>query len=98
MSKMTQVDFVPKEMVSYCKETQTPTESITHEQKAGKNRRKLTFLPHKLWLNSFNWTKSLLDEEEDEEITAPQPVSDTQEEMDDKGEQQEEGKCDKHHN
>ncbi|XP_008331968.1 cytoplasmic dynein 1 intermediate chain 2-like isoform X3 [Cynoglossus semilaevis] len=64
MSKMTQVDFVPKEMVSYCKETQTPTESITHEQKA--------------------------DEEEDEEITAPQPVSDTQEEMDDKGEQQEE--------
>ncbi|KAM3865981.1 dynein, cytoplasmic 1, intermediate chain 2a-like [Diretmus argenteus] len=35
MSKLTQVDFLPKEMVSYCKETQTPTEAITHtEQKA----------------------------------------------------------------
>nr|XP_033505434.1 cytoplasmic dynein 1 intermediate chain 2-like isoform X3 [Epinephelus lanceolatus] len=30
MSKMTQVDFVPKEMVSYSKETQTPTEAVTH--------------------------------------------------------------------
>uniref|UniRef100_H3BWS9 Dynein cytoplasmic 1 intermediate chain 2 n=1 Tax=Tetraodon nigroviridis TaxID=99883 RepID=H3BWS9_TETNG len=28
MSKVTQVDFVPKEMVSYCKETQTPTEAV----------------------------------------------------------------------
>uniref|UniRef100_A0A8C5BXN0 Dynein cytoplasmic 1 intermediate chain 2 n=1 Tax=Gadus morhua TaxID=8049 RepID=A0A8C5BXN0_GADMO len=27
MSKVTQVDFLPKEMVSYCKETQTPTET-----------------------------------------------------------------------
>ncbi|XP_058486861.1 dynein, cytoplasmic 1, intermediate chain 2a-like isoform X1 [Solea solea] len=64
MSKVTQVDFVPKEMVSYCKETQTPTEALTHaDQKA--------------------------DEEEDEEITAPQPVEDTQE-KDEHGEQQEE--------
>lgn len=37
MSKVTQVDFVPKEMVSYSKETQTPTEALTHtDQKAGK--------------------------------------------------------------
>uniref|UniRef100_A0A671Z3S0 Dynein cytoplasmic 1 intermediate chain 2 n=1 Tax=Sparus aurata TaxID=8175 RepID=A0A671Z3S0_SPAAU len=35
MSKVTQVEFVPKEMVSYCKETQTPTEALTHtDQKA----------------------------------------------------------------
>ncbi|XP_061879865.1 dynein, cytoplasmic 1, intermediate chain 2a-like isoform X2 [Entelurus aequoreus] len=33
MSKVTQVDIVPKEMVSYSKETQTPTEAHT-EQKA----------------------------------------------------------------
>lgn len=30
MSKVTQVDIVPKEMVSYSKETQTPTETLTH--------------------------------------------------------------------
>lgn len=37
MSKVTQVEFVPKEMVSYSKETQTPTEAVTHtDQKAGK--------------------------------------------------------------
>lgn len=37
MSKMTQVDFIPKEMVSYSKETQTPTEALTDtNQKAGK--------------------------------------------------------------
>lgn len=36
MSKVTQVDFVPKEMVSYSKETQTPTEAVGQaEQKAG---------------------------------------------------------------
>lgn len=37
MSKVTQVDFVPREMVSYSKETQTPTEAATThtEQKAG---------------------------------------------------------------
>ncbi|XP_036939785.1 cytoplasmic dynein 1 intermediate chain 2-like isoform X3 [Acanthopagrus latus] len=35
MSKVTQVEFVPKEMVSYSKETQTPTEVLTHaDQKA----------------------------------------------------------------
>lgn len=40
MSKVTQVDFVPKEMVSYSKETQTPTEALTHtDQKAGKQLR-----------------------------------------------------------
>lgn len=39
MSKVTQVDFVPREMVSYSKETQTPTEVVTHtEQKAGEIR------------------------------------------------------------
>uniref|UniRef100_A0A8D0AHQ7 Dynein cytoplasmic 1 intermediate chain 2 n=1 Tax=Sander lucioperca TaxID=283035 RepID=A0A8D0AHQ7_SANLU len=39
MSKVTQVDFVPKEMVSYSKETQTPTtEALTHtDQKAEKD-------------------------------------------------------------
>uniref|UniRef100_A0A671Z3Y9 Dynein cytoplasmic 1 intermediate chain 2 n=1 Tax=Sparus aurata TaxID=8175 RepID=A0A671Z3Y9_SPAAU len=31
MSKVTQVEFVPKEMVSYCKETQTPTEEEDEE-------------------------------------------------------------------
>lgn len=36
MSKVTQVDFVPKEMVSYSKETQTPTEAVANtDQKAG---------------------------------------------------------------
>ncbi|KAF7222742.1 dynein, cytoplasmic 1, intermediate chain 2a isoform X1 [Nothobranchius furzeri] len=35
MSKLTQVDFVPRELVSYCKETQTPTEALSHtDQKA----------------------------------------------------------------
>lgn len=38
MSKVTQVDFLPKEMVSYSKETQTPTEAVSHtDQKAGKS-------------------------------------------------------------
>ncbi|XP_069562155.1 cytoplasmic dynein 1 intermediate chain 2-like isoform X3 [Brachyistius frenatus] len=30
MSKVTQVEFIPREMVSYSKETQTPTEAATH--------------------------------------------------------------------
>uniref|UniRef100_A0A672IWZ2 Cytoplasmic dynein 1 intermediate chain 2-like n=1 Tax=Salarias fasciatus TaxID=181472 RepID=A0A672IWZ2_SALFA len=30
MSKVTQVDFLPREMVSYSKETQTPTEALSH--------------------------------------------------------------------
>lgn len=39
MSKVTQVDFLPREMVSYSKETQTPTEVVVHtEQKAGAKR------------------------------------------------------------
>lgn len=38
LSKVTQVDFAPKELVSYSKETQTPTEALTHaDQKAGKS-------------------------------------------------------------
>uniref|UniRef100_A0A6Q2ZQJ5 Dynein, cytoplasmic 1, intermediate chain 2b n=1 Tax=Esox lucius TaxID=8010 RepID=A0A6Q2ZQJ5_ESOLU len=32
MAKVTQVDFPPKEMVSYSKETQTPTDTQTHTQ------------------------------------------------------------------
>lgn len=45
MSKVTQVDFVPKEMVSYSKETQTPTEALTHsDQKAGKQPSTQTLL------------------------------------------------------
>uniref|UniRef100_A0A668VE54 Uncharacterized protein n=1 Tax=Oreochromis aureus TaxID=47969 RepID=A0A668VE54_OREAU len=46
MSKVTQVDFLPKEMVSYSKETQTPTEAMTHtDQKAGKETLSQTFTP-----------------------------------------------------
>uniref|UniRef100_A0A3Q2YXF3 Dynein, cytoplasmic 1, intermediate chain 2b n=1 Tax=Hippocampus comes TaxID=109280 RepID=A0A3Q2YXF3_HIPCM len=56
MSKVTQVDIVPKEMVSYSKETQTPTEAHT-DQKA--------------------------DEDEDDEISAPPPAEDAQEEKED---------------
>lgn len=45
MSKVTQVDFVPKEMVSYSKETQTPTSALTHaDQKAGKQTHTFYFL------------------------------------------------------
>uniref|UniRef100_A0A8C7ZPD6 Dynein, cytoplasmic 1, intermediate chain 2b n=1 Tax=Oryzias sinensis TaxID=183150 RepID=A0A8C7ZPD6_9TELE len=37
MSKLTQVDFLPKEMVSYSKETQTPTDALSQsDQKAGR--------------------------------------------------------------
>lgn len=44
MSKVTQVDIVPKEMVSYSKETQTPTETLTHtDQKTGKTMKKCIF-------------------------------------------------------
>lgn len=49
MSKVTQVDFVPKEMVSYSKETQTPTEALTHsDQKAGKMHKCMFFQPFTL--------------------------------------------------
>lgn len=44
MSKVTQVDIVPKEMVSYSKETQTPTETLTHtDQKTGKTMKTCIF-------------------------------------------------------
>uniref|UniRef100_A0A8C6PZ24 Dynein, cytoplasmic 1, intermediate chain 2b n=1 Tax=Nothobranchius furzeri TaxID=105023 RepID=A0A8C6PZ24_NOTFU len=67
MSKLTQVDFVPRELVSYCKETQTPTEALSHtDQKA--------------------------DEEEDEEISAPPPADGAQDEKDEHGEGQDDGK------
>lgn len=98
MSKVTQVEFVPKEMVSYCKETQTPTEALTHtDQKAGNAKANpFSLLP---WLNQ-NWIKTqsnlpvcVPDEEEDEEVAAPPPAEDTQEEKDEQGEQQEEGKA-----
>ncbi|XP_034744798.1 cytoplasmic dynein 1 intermediate chain 2-like isoform X3 [Etheostoma cragini] len=47
MSKVTQVDFVPKEMVSYSKETQTPTtEALTHtDQKADEEEDEDTTAP-----------------------------------------------------
>lgn len=46
MSKLTQVDFVPKEMVSYSKETQTPTEAVSHtDQKAGISHEGTRLLP-----------------------------------------------------
>lgn len=53
MSKLTQVDFVPRETVSYSKETQTPTEALSHsDQKAGKHKIN-TFLQ----IFFFNFTK-----------------------------------------
>lgn len=46
MSKVTQVDFLPKEMVSYSKETQTPTEAVSHtDQKAGNSHQGTPLLP-----------------------------------------------------
>lgn len=46
MSKVTQVEFLPKEMVSYSKETQTPTEAVIHvEQKAGNTQTQMCVLP-----------------------------------------------------
>lgn len=46
MSKVTQVDFLPKEMVSYSKETQTPTEAVSHtDQKAGNSHEGAPLLP-----------------------------------------------------
>lgn len=42
MSKVTQVDFAPKELVSYCKETQTHTEALTHTEQKGKQEHKHT--------------------------------------------------------
>lgn len=96
MSKVTQVDFLPKEMVSYSKETQTPTEAMTHtDQKAGKETLSQTFTPAKSKLSGGRKKKVNLcfaDEEEDEEITAPPPAEENQEDKDEQGEQQQEGK------
>lgn len=93
MAKVTQVDFVPKEMVSYSKETQTPTDALTHaDQKAGKHTN-ILFLFSNLYPG---WIKSVSahvpEEEDDEEITVPPPAEETQEQKDEQGEQQEEGK------
>lgn len=58
MSKLTQVDFAPKEMVSYCKETQTATEALTHsDQKAGtKTSKRFTLAYLKLNKNEIKPT------------------------------------------
>lgn len=94
MAKVTQVDFVPKEMVSYSKETQTPTDALTHaDQKAGKHIQTHAFLSP----NSYHdWIKSVsvrvAEEEDEEEITVPTPAEDTQEQKDEQSEQQDEGK------
>lgn len=96
MSKMTQVDFSPKELVSYSKETQTPTEALSHtDQKAGK--RTQTFPSHSLSTSvmkivSKKYVSVFVLDEEDEEITAPPPAEDTQEENVDQSEQEVEGK------
>uniref|UniRef100_A0A7N6B8Z8 Dynein, cytoplasmic 1, intermediate chain 2b n=1 Tax=Anabas testudineus TaxID=64144 RepID=A0A7N6B8Z8_ANATE len=42
MSKVTQVDFVPKEMVSYSKETQTPTDALIHADQKAETPKELT--------------------------------------------------------
>uniref|UniRef100_A0AAX7SUL8 Dynein, cytoplasmic 1, intermediate chain 2b n=1 Tax=Astatotilapia calliptera TaxID=8154 RepID=A0AAX7SUL8_ASTCA len=61
MGIVTQVDFLPKEMVSYSKETQTPTEAMTHtDQKAGKETLSQTFTPAK---SKVNAPKELTEEE-----------------------------------
>lgn len=92
MSKLIQVDFVPKEMVSYSKETQTPTEASAHtDQKAGEPS--LMFF---LFCSPFlklicNNLRLYLDEEEDEEISVPLLTEDTQDEKNEQNEQQEEG-------
>lgn len=57
MSKVTHVDFVPKELVSYSKETQTPTEALPQiDQKAGKAHNKACFPDLLLWPNQ-SWIK-----------------------------------------
>lgn len=95
MSKLTQVDFVPRETVSYSKETQTPTEALSHsDQKAGRQRwthfyRFIFKTLPKLILRNLPLRVS--DEEEDEEISAPPPTEDTQEDVDEHGEMQEDG-------
>lgn len=91
ISKLTQVDFVPKEMVSYSKETQTPTEAVAHtDQKAGKSHNNTPLLA--LLNVSPSSHVDVSDEEEDEEISAPPPVEGALEEKEEQGEQQVEGK------
>ncbi|KAG7263736.1 hypothetical protein CRUP_016233 [Coryphaenoides rupestris] len=67
MSKVTQVDFLPKEMVSYCKETQTPTETLTHgEQKDEEEDEERDAVP----AEDLQVEKGEQGEEEEEEETA----------------------------
>ncbi|TRZ02107.1 hypothetical protein DNTS_004801 [Danionella cerebrum] len=49
-SKITQVDFLPREMVSYCKETQTPLAAHQYEDRAWRGM----MTPLKMWL----WAKA----------------------------------------
>lgn len=58
MSKVTQVDFAPREMVSYSKETQTPTETVIHtEQKPGEKHTDTDVTFPQLFRNSLAETK-----------------------------------------
>uniref|UniRef100_A0A4W5PS64 Dynein cytoplasmic 1 intermediate chain 2 n=1 Tax=Hucho hucho TaxID=62062 RepID=A0A4W5PS64_9TELE len=77
MAKVTQVDFPPKEMVSYSKETQTPADTQTHTQaKPG----------------CCVCVRACVaeEEEEEEEMADPKPAEDSQEEKADEEEKQEE--------
>lgn len=90
MAKVTQVDFVPKEMVSYSKETQTPSQAAGHtDQKAGNSRRAGTAAGSRLRLSC---RVVVADEEEEEDVAAAAPVEGAQEETEEQGEQQAEGK------
>lgn len=93
MSKLIQVDFVPKEMVAYSKETQTPTEALAHTgQKAGNSPLTWCFCScFPLLKLIYSDLRLCLDEEEDEEISAPPLTEDTQDEKNELSEQQEEG-------
>lgn len=93
MAKLIQVDFVPKEMVSYCKETQTPTEALAHtDQKAGNSPLMWCLYSCSPLLKLiYSDPRLCLDEEEDEEISAPPLTEDTQDEKNEQSEQQEEG-------
>ena len=105
MAKVTQVDFPPKQSVSYSKETQTPTCTQTHTQaKPGS--------PCVLCVTSNLQTfKSMLcccehdiepvcvgvfvaEEEEEEEMAEPKPAEESKEEKADQEEKQEEGETD----
>uniref|UniRef100_A0A8C7ZSV8 Dynein, cytoplasmic 1, intermediate chain 2b n=1 Tax=Oryzias sinensis TaxID=183150 RepID=A0A8C7ZSV8_9TELE len=65
MSKLTQVDFLPKEMVSYSKETQTPTDALSQsDQKAGRQALFLSFFLLNSGLFTAVYTPKELTEEE----------------------------------